>query len=245
MKSVTGEIKSTTPVTLSRAAGILSDFVARDTGASQAVTAYLRRATSAFDELVQFHNSLPRRYEKHKSDITTAAAAGPTTSLAAVDEDPRRVQQSNHTALSELNRPNHSNDSKKKSKSKSVVVKEEQRKGEGNGEVGEESISKKKKKKEKSGHGSECEVKSEGVNVKAVEEGNGKKKKKHKSIAQENGEVDGYKENGQVSSGGMRIKEEEEKSEGLKLNAKEENRKKRKSGEAEEQSEERPRKKRK
>ncbi|CAN1226961.1 hypothetical protein LINGRAPRIM_LOCUS1127 [Linum grandiflorum] len=244
MKSVTGEIKSTTPVTLSRAAGILSDFVARDTGASQAVTAYLRRATSAFDELVQFHNSLPRRYEKHKSDIT--AAAGPTTSLAAVDEDPRRVQQSNHTALSELNRPNHSNDSKKKSKSQSVVVKEEQRKGEGNGEVGEESISKKKKKKkEKSGHGSECEVKSEGVNVKAIEEGNGKKKKKHKSIAQENGEVDGYKENGQVSSGGMRIKEEEEKSEGLKLNAKEENRKKRKSGEAEEQSEERPRKKRK
>ncbi|CAN1226959.1 hypothetical protein LINGRAPRIM_LOCUS1127 [Linum grandiflorum] len=231
MKSVTGEIKSTTPVTLSRAAGILSDFVARDTGASQAVTAYLRRATSAFDELVQFHNSLPRRYEKHKS---------------AVDEDPRRVQQSNHTALSELNRPNHSNDSKKKSKSQSVVVKEEQRKGEGNGEVGEESISKKKKKKkEKSGHGSECEVKSEGVNVKAIEEGNGKKKKKHKSIAQENGEVDGYKENGQVSSGGMRIKEEEEKSEGLKLNAKEENRKKRKSGEAEEQSEERPRKKRK
>ncbi|CAN1226957.1 hypothetical protein LINGRAPRIM_LOCUS1127 [Linum grandiflorum] len=228
MKSVTGEIKSTTPVTLSRAAGILSDFVARDTGASQAVTAYLRRATSAFDELVQFHNSLPRRYEKHKC---------PTTSLAAVDEDPRRVQQ---------NRPNHSNDSKKKSKSQSVVVKEEQRKGEGNGEVGEESISKKKKKKkEKSGHGSECEVKSEGVNVKAIEEGNGKKKKKHKSIAQENGEVDGYKENGQVSSGGMRIKEEEEKSEGLKLNAKEENRKKRKSGEAEEQSEERPRKKRK
>ncbi|CAN1165903.1 hypothetical protein LINPERPRIM_LOCUS34000 [Linum perenne] len=264
MKSVTGKINSVTPVSVSRAAYIHSNFVDADTGASQAVTAYLRRATAAFNELVQFHSkSHERRYEKHKSDITEAA--GPTTCFAnTVDDEPtQRIAQSKPAATAERNEQdsNDNNNKKKKSKHKSVVIEEEQCKGEGNVEVEEESVNKKKKKKSR-------DEKNEGLYVKGEEAVNPdanlrdlgresdeqrKKKKKDKSKTKENGEVDGYRENGgsignhEGTDDKRRIKEEE-KSELLKV--KEENRKKRKSSEAEEerrddQSEERPRKKRK
>ncbi|KAJ6291458.1 hypothetical protein OIU76_023514 [Salix suchowensis] len=53
MKTVTGNITNSTPVTIAKAASILSKFVFSETGASQALNAYLRRATAAFDELEQ------------------------------------------------------------------------------------------------------------------------------------------------------------------------------------------------
>ncbi|KAF9670731.1 hypothetical protein SADUNF_Sadunf13G0099200 [Salix dunnii] len=66
MKTVTGKITESTPVTIAKAASILSKFVSTDNGASQALNAYLRRATAAFDELARLHSKSDRR--KHKRD---------------------------------------------------------------------------------------------------------------------------------------------------------------------------------
>ncbi|KAJ6696742.1 hypothetical protein OIU85_003124 [Salix viminalis] len=68
MKTVTGNITNSTPVTIAKAASILSKFVFSETGASQALNAYLRRATAAFDELSRLHSKSDRR--KHKKDST-------------------------------------------------------------------------------------------------------------------------------------------------------------------------------
>ncbi|CAN1145677.1 hypothetical protein LINPERHAP2_LOCUS14811 [Linum perenne] len=64
MKTVSGEIVSLTPVSVSRAASILSNFVSADTGASHAVNAYLRRSTSAFDDLVRLHSKSQSKKRK-------------------------------------------------------------------------------------------------------------------------------------------------------------------------------------
>ncbi|KAJ8771932.1 hypothetical protein K2173_027109 [Erythroxylum novogranatense] len=73
MKTVTGEIISSNPVSVSKAASILSKFVSAETGASQAVNAYLRRATAAFDELVRLHSKSDcRRHKGDQSTVTTA-----------------------------------------------------------------------------------------------------------------------------------------------------------------------------
>ncbi|KAK1410372.1 hypothetical protein QVD17_36908 [Tagetes erecta] len=69
MKTVNGKIVSTKPVSLSKAANILSNFVTSDNGVSQPVTAYLRRASEAFDELVYLkkHNRLKKKSSKDEA----------------------------------------------------------------------------------------------------------------------------------------------------------------------------------
>ncbi|CAI0545279.1 unnamed protein product [Linum tenue] len=231
MKSVTGEIVSSTPVSLSKAASILSQFVSADTGASQAVNAYLRRANSAFDELVRLRSKSERRARENHSSVPT------------VDE---RVQLSKGTAQPQLN-SEEPHKRKKKKEEDEVKVEEELRKGEGN--VEEEELSNKKKTKKSdlgtSGGGENkkgVEVKGELSHAEAnlgdlgsESDKQKKKKKKHKSKGLENGDVDGYKVNGAIT--------------GAQDAPKDENRKKRKSGENGEESrdnshsEERPRKK--
>ncbi|CAL1403266.1 unnamed protein product [Linum trigynum] len=260
MKSVTGEIVSSTPVSLSKAASILSQFVSADTGASQAVNAYLRRANSAFDELVRLRSKSERRARENYRSGAAEPSALTTTSATTVDE---RVQLSKGTAQPQLN--SEEPHKRKKKGEDEVKVEEEQRKGEGNGE--EEELSNKKKTKKSdlgtSGGGENkkgVEVKGELSHAEAnlgdfgsESDKQKKKKKKHKSKGLENGDVDGYKVNGAITgaqdavSEKKRIKEEEQKSDGVK--PKDENRKKRKSGENGEErrdnshSEERPRKK--
>nr|GMD36348.1 nucleolar protein 58-like [Ipomoea batatas] len=58
MKTISGKVISTKPVSLSDAAVIISDFAATETGASDAVSVYIRRAADAFNQLVQFHHDL-------------------------------------------------------------------------------------------------------------------------------------------------------------------------------------------
>ncbi|GMI97029.1 hypothetical protein HRI_003372200 [Hibiscus trionum] len=80
MKTVTGKILSSTPISVSKAAKIISNFVSTDNGASQAISAYLRRASSSFGELKQFHRELQkpsrsnRNHKKSKSDTTVDGA---------------------------------------------------------------------------------------------------------------------------------------------------------------------------
>ncbi|KAI3722737.1 hypothetical protein L2E82_33799 [Cichorium intybus] len=72
MKTVSGKIVSTKPVNLSKAANILSNFVTSDNGASQSVSAYLRRASVAFNELVYFkrHHKLKKKPNEEASTIS-------------------------------------------------------------------------------------------------------------------------------------------------------------------------------
>ncbi|KAK8598412.1 hypothetical protein V6N13_094383 [Hibiscus sabdariffa] len=84
MKTVTGKILSSTPISVSNAAKIITNFVATDNGASQAISAYLRRASSSFSELKQLHRELQkpsrsnRKHKKSKSETTVDGVREPS-----------------------------------------------------------------------------------------------------------------------------------------------------------------------
>ncbi|XP_042475008.1 uncharacterized protein LOC122057078 [Macadamia integrifolia] len=66
MKTISGWDTSSKPISLSKAATVLQKIINEDPGASQAVSVYLKRASAAFDELVQFHKELKGSRRKHK-----------------------------------------------------------------------------------------------------------------------------------------------------------------------------------
>lgn len=80
MKTVSGEILSSHPISLSKAAKILSKFSQVDNGATPSFAAYLRRASTSFNELVQVHKELKgsegvsRKRHGHSSHGVTSAA---------------------------------------------------------------------------------------------------------------------------------------------------------------------------
>ncbi|KAK6235376.1 hypothetical protein QQP08_025966 [Theobroma cacao] len=79
MKTATGKILSSTPISVSKATKIISNFAATDNGASQAVSAYLRRASASFNELKQLHRELRKQSKsdrKHKKSKSEAAVEG-------------------------------------------------------------------------------------------------------------------------------------------------------------------------
>lgn len=67
MKTVSEKLISSKPISLSKAAKILSGFAAHEHGASDAVSVYLDCAAGAFNRLVSFHKDLknPHSYLKH------------------------------------------------------------------------------------------------------------------------------------------------------------------------------------
>ncbi|KAK7291002.1 hypothetical protein RIF29_05833 [Crotalaria pallida] len=72
MKTISGNCVSTKQISLSKAAKILSKFVSADNGASQVSSAYLHRASAAFNELKQLHKELksPHSHKKHERPKT-------------------------------------------------------------------------------------------------------------------------------------------------------------------------------
>ncbi|KAA8543965.1 hypothetical protein F0562_021858 [Nyssa sinensis] len=77
MRTVSGKVVSTKPISLAKAAKVLSTFAAAETGASQAVSTYLKRASASFNELVQFHQELrastsDRKHEKNRPENTNS-----------------------------------------------------------------------------------------------------------------------------------------------------------------------------
>lgn len=74
MKTVSGEIISTRPVSLANASKILLKFVTVDNGASHAISIYLRKASEAFDELNQFHKGLRTSNSDRKSRKSSSLA---------------------------------------------------------------------------------------------------------------------------------------------------------------------------
>ncbi|WJX53045.1 hypothetical protein P8452_39085 [Trifolium repens] len=58
MKTLTGRCESSKEISLSKATKIFSKFVSADNGASQAINAYLYRASAAFNDLNKLHKEL-------------------------------------------------------------------------------------------------------------------------------------------------------------------------------------------
>ncbi|MBA0678702.1 hypothetical protein Goari_020027, partial [Gossypium aridum] len=204
MKTVTGKILSSTPVSVSKAAKIIANFSATDNGASQAISAYLRRASASFSELKQLHNELrkPSRSDhKHKkSKPQTTVDGARESSLEPSEfnsalEDVELSQEAGH-GYKDGERKKQKN-KKKKAKGEDIdvggeiVIEDgESKRGKENnesnfGEDGDKTV--KKHKKEKSGRKVET-LEENGVNIEKGEmideeerEGEKKKKKKRKS----------------------------------------------------------------
>lgn len=58
MRAVTGSVVSSAPVSLKRAAAIISNFVVADTGARPEISVYSSRASRAFNELLELHREI-------------------------------------------------------------------------------------------------------------------------------------------------------------------------------------------
>ncbi|PSR95152.1 Neurofilament light polypeptide like [Actinidia chinensis var. chinensis] len=148
MKTVSGQIISTKAISLSKAAKVLSNFVAAETGASDAVSAYLRRASASFDELVQFHKDL--KSSKSDRKLKSANSEGPVKY--------EKISEVEDSGGSYSVREKHNNNKKseimKREGGGSVVAEEGNRNRhrknvEGNDESEDQSSLKKKKKKKK------------------------------------------------------------------------------------------------
>ncbi|EHA8587110.1 hypothetical protein COCNU_scaffold001446G000010 [Cocos nucifera] len=68
MRAVRGSVVSSRPLSLSKAAATLARFAAAETGARPEIAAYLRRASTAFNELVQFHREIKAVWRGTKRD---------------------------------------------------------------------------------------------------------------------------------------------------------------------------------
>lgn len=99
MKTVSGTVISSKPISLSKATSILSTFVSTESGASQAIGAYLRRTLASFKELKQLHKELKTDRSEHKrkrrrseiaEDGETNIGENPTAVVEASQEEPMR-----------------------------------------------------------------------------------------------------------------------------------------------------------
>jgi len=106
MKTVTGRVVSAEPISLSKAAKLLSGFASSDNGASQDVSAYLRRASAAFTELKSFHREIKSKETKPSSDRETKSKETKQSSDArsernVIDEfDGGKIRYRNSEAVS-------------------------------------------------------------------------------------------------------------------------------------------------
>ncbi|KAF5752801.1 transcriptional regulator ATRX [Tripterygium wilfordii] len=96
MKTVKAKVLSSTPIRISKAASILSKFASTENGASQAIGAYLRRASDAFNELAQVHkekkSSSSRSHRKNLSGYETEATVNtraPKQSQEPIQPEPK------------------------------------------------------------------------------------------------------------------------------------------------------------
>lgn len=99
MKTVSGTVISSKPISLSKATSILSTFVSTENGASQAIGAYLRRTLASFKELKQLHKELKTDRSEHKrkrrrseiaEDGETNIGENSTAVVEASQEEPKR-----------------------------------------------------------------------------------------------------------------------------------------------------------
>lgn len=99
MKAVTGSVTSSRAISLSKAARVLSRFVSTENGASQAVSAYLKRASSSFDELIQFHKNLKSRNHSNLNAETERQGRNLEEEIGHFDDQGKRKKKRKRNSL--------------------------------------------------------------------------------------------------------------------------------------------------
>ncbi|ANM70728.1 hypothetical protein AT5G60030 [Arabidopsis thaliana] len=194
MKTVTGRVVSAEPISLSKAAKLLSGFASSDNGASQDVSAYLRRASAAFTELKSFHREIKSKETKPSSDRETKSTETKQSSDAksernVIDEfDGRKIRYRNSEAVSVESVYGRERDEKKMKKSKDADVVDEKVNEKLEAEQRSEERRERKKEKKKKKNNKDEDVVDEKEKEKLEDEqrsGERKKEKKKKRKSDE------------------------------------------------------------
>ncbi|PKA67059.1 hypothetical protein AXF42_Ash004550 [Apostasia shenzhenica] len=213
MRAVKGEITSSRPISLSKAAAVLSRFASSDSGARPDVAAYLRRAASAFDELVAAHREIrapqkmsrleeneyedDSRQKKNGADYGAAEAGEECRFTAPIDEAKvvREVKEegkvSRFSTEAELNGFAEQEEKKdKKNELKGKNYNKVEAEGEEFERDGKGSVERRRKKEKKREDGREEEAAKKSLEVKYADME--RKKRKNFDAAQErlSGELD-------------------------------------------------------
>ncbi|KAK6919598.1 hypothetical protein RJ641_015502 [Dillenia turbinata] len=147
MKTISGKVISSKPISPSRAAKTMSKFASSEKGASDAVSACLRRAADACNELVQLHKEL--KASKSRRSLSELESESKTEDFAnevSVKEEKKKKKKKVQWWLKENDNVEESETEKKKSTKEGKEKAEEGEDGERiKGE--EEKREKKKRKK--------------------------------------------------------------------------------------------------
>ncbi|XWS71759.1 hypothetical protein CRYUN_Cryun03dG0166400 [Craigia yunnanensis] len=203
MKTVTGKILSSTPISVSNAAKIMANFATTDNGASQAVSAYLRRTSASFNELKQLHREFrkssksDRKHKKSKSE-TTVEGAGESNLEPSVFNLPRGAVELNQEASQGYGDSERNKHKIKKKKEKGEVINF----GDGEGKIVIQDGESKRKKEKNEGNFGEDEGKM------VIEKS---ERKKHNKKEKSGRKTENFQGNGMnVEEGEMRNEEERE-----------------------------------
>ncbi|XP_009610315.1 uncharacterized protein LOC107825683 [Nicotiana tabacum] len=206
MKTISGKLTSTTPISLSQAAKSLSKFAASENGASHSVSVYIKRAADSFDQLVQLHEKLRPNSAKNELSIK----------VEKISERMKKIREVGIKAEDVVKNDAFPNGSQKSKKSNSLdkkskkldkdqkLIKTEQRLDISEGETAKS----KKNELEFVKMDSSVKRESEFEEVKEdsmISRDKKKKKKKNKVVGDNEGEVVGKVEED------LRVKEEEER----------------------------------
>ncbi|OIT30542.1 PREDICTED: nucleolar protein 58-like [Nicotiana attenuata] len=206
MKTISGKLTSTTPISLSQAAKSLSKFAASENGASHSVSIYIQRAADSFNQLVQLHEKLRPNSAKNELSIKVEEISERRKKIGEVGikaEDV--VKNDDFPNGSQKSRKSNSLDKKSKKLDKDPkLIKTEHRLDISEGETA------KSKKNELEFVKMDSYVKRESELEEVKEDGmisrdKKKKKKKNKVVGDNEGEVVGKVEED------SRVKEEEER----------------------------------
>ncbi|KAK1278343.1 hypothetical protein QJS04_geneDACA015801 [Acorus gramineus] len=148
MKPVSGFVVSSKPISLKKASGVLSRFMSSETGTSNEISAYLRRASDAFVGILDVHDQIK------ESSVQRSQRRRRTTSEEVEVEAEREEEEG--FVDGGLKGPSFNGlDEEEEEKSRGFEdgnennKKKKKRKGSEGGGDGEESIEKGRKKKKK------------------------------------------------------------------------------------------------
>ncbi|KAL3530666.1 hypothetical protein ACH5RR_009988 [Cinchona calisaya] len=199
MKTVTGKVVSTKPISLSTAAKHLSRFTSLENTSSNAVRVYLTRASDAFNSLVQFHKDLrgPTSHRKRKASEPLDSDVKIET-LFTFDENPHgeNIKNEENKGKRKKNREievNNEGPFKVEQDGYGVGLEskgkdEKNQKFEGKNEEKEDGVVEKRKKKKKRG---KEKLKNEDEVVRMLDEGRDRIQQERMEVDQGIGGVDG------------------------------------------------------
>ncbi|KAL8053166.1 hypothetical protein ABFX02_05G053600 [Erythranthe guttata] len=174
MRKISGQLLSSKPISLSRAAKLISRFAAVDNGSSPVVSLYLQRTADAFNNLVQFHSKRLKTGDVESSPDRNRAPK-PAEDRPERNSDGAAAEDSNGggnpNSVEVQNSTSEEKKRKKKSRSDSVVDDSKECVDEvqnlQNGEKGE--MKKKKKNKNKKSKSAEVGPKANSISNPEIE----------------------------------------------------------------------------